>query len=181
MALALVLGIAGTAWQAVHAKAAEREQKRLRHEAETARGQAQADAQKARSEAAKSQQLARFLQDMLKGVGPSVALGRDTTILREILDKTAERVSQELTNQPDVEIKMRLTLASTYEELGFYPQELQMAQRSLRLARSMPGENTMVAEALGECRLRAASPRQAGRSGKHAAGGAGDGKEVCGR
>jgi len=33
---------------------------------------------KAKSESSKSRQVAQFLKDMLDGVGPSVALGRDT-------------------------------------------------------------------------------------------------------
>lgn len=45
----------------------------------------------------------RYEMVMLKGVRPSVALGRDTTMLREILDKTAERVGQDLQDQPEVE------------------------------------------------------------------------------
>jgi eukaryotic-like serine/threonine-protein kinase len=36
--------------------------------------------------------VAQFLKEMLAGVGPSVALGRDTTMLREILDTAAKRV-----------------------------------------------------------------------------------------
>src|SRR5512137_575306 len=43
--------------------------------------------QQALAEAAKSEQVAQFLKDMLKGVGPKVALGRDTRLLLEILDK----------------------------------------------------------------------------------------------
>ena len=38
---------------------------------------------------------ARFLEDMLKGVGPSVSRGRDTTLLREILDNTIERLGKD--------------------------------------------------------------------------------------
>jgi hypothetical protein len=48
-----------------------------RNEAEQRR-QAQANEKKAQREAAKSEQVARILEDMLKSVGPSVALGRDT-------------------------------------------------------------------------------------------------------
>ena len=62
---------------------------------------------KANREATRSQQVAQFLQDMLKGVGPSVARGRDTAMLREILDKTAQRLDKELKNQPDVEADLR--------------------------------------------------------------------------
>src|SRR6266567_1302103 len=43
---------------------------------------AQAEKKNAQTEAAKSRQVAQFLKDMLNGVGPSVALGRDTTMLR---------------------------------------------------------------------------------------------------
>ena len=57
-----------------------------------ARREADNGKQKAQTEAAKSQQITLFLEDMLQGVGPSVALGRDTTMLRDILDRTAERV-----------------------------------------------------------------------------------------
>ena len=49
----------------------------------------------AESEAAKATQVSKFLGDMLGGVGPQVAQGRDTQMLRDILDKTGERVGKE--------------------------------------------------------------------------------------
>ncbi len=52
-----------------------------------ARQQALANEAKARTQATRSQQVAQFLQDMLRGVGPSKAKGRDTKMLREILDQ----------------------------------------------------------------------------------------------
>src|SRR5262249_54878897 len=54
----------------------------------------------AETEAVRSQQVATFLAEMLDGVGPSVSRGRDTTILKEILDKTRERIDLTLSNQP---------------------------------------------------------------------------------
>src|SRR5258706_3750978 len=66
----------------------------------------------------KSQQVTKFLQAMLNGVGPSVARGRDTTMLREILDETAERVGKEMSNQPEVEAELRTLLGKVYEQLG---------------------------------------------------------------
>src|SRR5262249_20564359 len=53
-----------------------------------------------------SQQVAQFLKSMLEGVGPSVALGRDTAMLREILDKTVERVGHDLKDQPEVQAEL---------------------------------------------------------------------------
>src|SRR5439155_20123536 len=115
---ALVIGLGLSTWLFVkerrtrqRAENAEREQARQRQQAE-------AEGKKARSEAAKSQQVARFLQDMLQSVGPSVAQGRDTAMLQEILDKTAERVGNDLTNQPEVEAELMTTIGLVYSELG---------------------------------------------------------------
>ena len=93
--------------------------------------QAKANERTARAEAKKSEQVAKFLTDMLQGVGPSVALGRDTTMLKEILDKTAERVGRDLTNQPEVEAGLRMTLGGTYQALGQYPQAEAMQREAL--------------------------------------------------
>jgi tetratricopeptide (TPR) repeat protein len=78
------------------------------------------EAGRARREAARSAEIARFTTDMLQGVKPSVALGRDTTMLREILDATAERVGKELAHEPELEATIRVTLGNTYRELGLF-------------------------------------------------------------
>src|SRR5258705_108250 len=80
-----------------------------RSQAESARERAEANEKKAETEATRSAEVAKFMKDMLKGVGPSVALGRDTKLLREILDQTAQRLGG-LTNQPEVEADLRETL-----------------------------------------------------------------------
>ena len=133
--LALVLGTAVSTYQAVRARRAEREQSGLRRRAETGEKKAQAEAKK-------SEQEAQFLADILKGAGPSVALGRDTTMLREILDQAARRISHDLTNQPEVQAELRGTLADTYHALGLYPPMATMAREALRLSRSRPDEQT---------------------------------------
>ncbi len=69
-------------------------------------------------EAQRSRQVALFLEDMLKGVGPGVALGRDTTLLREILDKTLARVTNDLKDQPEVQAEICNTLGEVYRALG---------------------------------------------------------------
>jgi len=50
-----------------------------------ARLEAVAAEERAQAEALKSHEVAQFLRAMLQGVGPSVARGRDTTMMREIL------------------------------------------------------------------------------------------------
>jgi len=69
-------------------------------------------------EAQRSRQVALFLEDMLNGVGPGVALGRDTTLLREILDKTLARVTSDLKGQPEVQADICNTLGKVYRALG---------------------------------------------------------------
>ena len=62
--------------------------------------------------------MAQFLKDMLNGVSPSVARGRDTRLLREILDQTAQRLDTELKGQPAVEADLQETLGDAY--MGYW-------------------------------------------------------------
>ncbi len=97
MVLLLAAGVMGTSIGLVRAKQAERA---------------------ARSEAAKSDQVAGFLTDMLQGVGPATARGRDTEMLEEIVGQTDEKIGAELEGQPEVEGLIRSFLATTYYDLG---------------------------------------------------------------
>src|SRR5262249_51583167 len=87
--------------------------------------------QKAIGEAAKSEQVAQLLKDMLKGAGPEVAKGRDATILLEILDKTAERVRKELTNQPAVQRDLFCSIGEVYIDLAQYQKTEAILRRAL--------------------------------------------------
>jgi serine/threonine protein kinase len=73
---------------------------------------------RARTEGAKAAQVAAFLGEMLTGVGPSIARGRDTALLREVLDHTAARVAAELAGQPEVAAGIQQVLGRTYHQLG---------------------------------------------------------------
>ncbi|MGI8966065.1 MAG: tetratricopeptide repeat protein, partial [Limisphaerales bacterium] len=139
---ALVLGVVVSSWQALRATRAEQAQIKLRKEAE-------AEKKKAQIEAAKSEQVARFLKDMLETVQPSVALGRDTTMLREILDKTAERVGKDLKDQPEVEAELRSILGVTYLAFAEWGKAETMHREALRLRISVFGEtNELVGASL---------------------------------
>ncbi|MBE0544939.1 MAG: tetratricopeptide repeat protein [Verrucomicrobia bacterium] len=140
--IVLGLGVLASTWQAVRATRAEREQIKLREEADLEKRTAQ-------TEAAKSQQVAQFMQDMLQGVGPSAALGRDTTMLREILDKTAERIATDLKTQPEIEAEMRNSIGTVYWELGDYDKAAAMQRQALAIQRMLFGnEHPSVAASL---------------------------------
>ena len=132
----LLGGIVTSTWQAIRATRAEREQSRLRE-------QAQLNARRAELEAAKSKQVAAFLQDMLKGVGPSVALGRDTTMLREILDRTAERVGKQLKDQPAVEAEMETTIGEAYYAIAEDRKAKAKLENAVAIRRNLPGGNNL--------------------------------------
>ena len=133
VAAALVAGTVVSTWQAVRATRAEREQTRLHQ-------QADAESKKAKTEATRSAQVARFMTDMLNGVGPEVAQGRDTQLLREILDKTEARLDKDLQGQPQVEADLRHTLGNVYSDLADFPKAVAMHRAALALRRQAVGD-----------------------------------------
>ncbi len=122
LVLLMAAGTIVSTWQAVRATRAEHH---------------------AQAEAGKRQQVAQFLKDMLEGVGPSVAQGRDTTLLREILDKTAQRLGTDLPGQPEVEAELRDIIGSVYLDLDQYAEAEAMYQRSLDLRRKLHGNDSV--------------------------------------
>ncbi|MDR3457535.1 MAG: tetratricopeptide repeat protein [Verrucomicrobiae bacterium] len=124
-------------------------ERQARREADGALKQAEADKAKAQTEAVKSEQVTQFLEEMLQGAGPSIALGRDTTMLREILDKAAIRVGKELTNQPATMAELQNKIGNVYEQLACYDQAEAMHRTALAGGRKLFGnENQEVAASL---------------------------------
>lgn len=99
---------------------------------------AAAERERAQGSEEKAVQVAGFLQNMLQGVGPSVAMGRDTTLLREILDTTATRLD-ELESHPEVEARLRSTLGSVYSEISEQAQAEAMHRRALEIRERLHG------------------------------------------
>jgi len=96
----------------------------------------------------KAEQISTFLKDMLKGVGPSVAMGRDTKMLREILDKTVAQL-KELKNQPEVESDLKGTIAKVYHDLGELDKSEILCREALALQYQTFGKvNLRIAESL---------------------------------
>jgi serine/threonine protein kinase/tetratricopeptide (TPR) repeat protein len=121
---ALLAGLAVSSWLLFREKAA--------------RKRAVAAEAKATTQAARSDQIAQLLQGMLRGVGPSVAKGRNTEMLKEILGNTVQELGNQLTNQPVVEVEMRQTIGDVYQELGDYERASAMYRICLEIARKLP-------------------------------------------
>jgi serine/threonine protein kinase/tetratricopeptide (TPR) repeat protein len=140
--VALVIGLGISTWMFL-------QEKEARRRAVAAEIAGDREKKKAQTEATKSQQVAQFLQDMLKGVGPEVALGRDTALLREILDQTAARLGSDLKTQPEVEAELRSTIGETYLQLARHDQAEEMLRISLDLRQKLFGpEHAAVAQSL---------------------------------
>lgn len=113
-----------------------------RHDADAARASAEADKLVAQTAAAKSEQVTQFLKEMLKGVGPSVARGRDSTMLREILDRAVAHVDEELALQPRIQLELRALMAGVYRELGKYDAAEVLFRKALEASREQFGRES---------------------------------------
>ncbi|HEX5471964.1 MAG TPA: serine/threonine-protein kinase, partial [Lacipirellulaceae bacterium] len=105
---------------------------------------------RAKTEALRSRQTSQFLQEMLAAAGPSVARGRDATLLREILDQTAKRIETELQDSPEIQGDLATILGNTYSDIGQDKLAATMFERAVTCFRSQPGgDNPKLAMALG--------------------------------
>jgi len=116
--LAMVVGIAGTTVGLLKAVKAER---------------------KAREEAATAQQVSDFLVALFEVSDPSEARG-DTVTAREILDKGAEKIEEELQDQPRIQSRLMETMGRVYRNLGLYALAAPILEKSLSLKRKVYGE-----------------------------------------
>jgi TPR repeat protein len=104
--------------------------------------QARASESTAMTEAITRQHVATFLTEMFEGVRPSIALGRDATLLREILDKAAARVAKDPNkNHPQAEANLCNAIGVSYLELGEYVKAEAMFRVSLGVERRLHGSD----------------------------------------
>jgi tetratricopeptide (TPR) repeat protein len=107
--MAITTTLAGAAW--IARNEAERERARAEDEAETAR------------------QTTQFMLDLFKVSDPSEALG-NTITAREILDKGAERINQELAGRPGIQATLMDTMGTVYTSLGLYDSALPLVRQA---------------------------------------------------
>ena len=122
---ALVAGLAVSTFLYVRERAANR--------------RATAAEKAARTAAANSEQVAQFLQNMIAGVGPEEARGRDATMMREILEQTEQQAATKLSNQPEVEAKLLMVIGGVYDQLNDFGKAEAMCHEAIRLWRASVG------------------------------------------
>lgn len=131
--IALLVGAAGTAWQAVRATR---------------------EAHRAQTEARKADRINQFFQTMLLSAEPDRARGKDLRVLT-LLDETSDRVHLELSDEPEIEAAVRTTLGDTYANLGAFERAESHLREALAIRRRLHGEEhvDVAASALGLARV----------------------------
>jgi tetratricopeptide (TPR) repeat protein len=105
--------------------------------AEQLAGQRRAEAV---AQASKADAIRQFLEDMLASVDPTVARGRDTALLKEVLDDAARRVDDEFAGQPEVRASLHDTIGHTYLMIGLFDEAEEHARQELQLRQEFLGD-----------------------------------------
>jgi eukaryotic-like serine/threonine-protein kinase len=109
---------------------------------------AEGQALQARRERDQFEKIAREMESTWDGLTPKVAQGRDTTILRELMQKSADRIRDgELAAAPEAELRMRLTIGRVYWALGEYVLAHEMLDPTPVLASGFDGADRFGAHA----------------------------------
>jgi len=128
--LMLALGVIGTSIGMVKA----RESARIAKKQQSAAEASEAEAKKQREAAL---QTSRFLQQMLASINPVNAQGRDTSLLRDILDSASRRVEKELADQPDIAATLHGVIGRTYASIAEYDRAIPHLQIALDVRRRL--------------------------------------------
>ncbi|MES1167356.1 MAG: tetratricopeptide repeat protein, partial [Pseudomonadota bacterium] len=91
--------------------------------------------------ASESRATAAFLKTMLTEVAPAVARGRDSRLMKELLDETARRVTQDLAGKPGVHAQLCEMLGETYTAFGELTGAEAMYREALAAQRSVHRED----------------------------------------
>jgi len=86
-------------------------------------------------EMTRSQQVTRILTRTLESAGASYSLGRDPTMLREILEKTADDLDGELSDLPAIEAQLRTIIGRTFDDIDEYEKAIAQHEKSVAIHR----------------------------------------------
>ncbi|MGE3166583.1 MAG: tetratricopeptide repeat protein [Planctomycetota bacterium] len=99
--------------------------------------QAAREAERARAEAENAQRVASFLASIFSVSHPEEARGASVSA-REIIDRGAERIDQDLADQPIVQATLRHTLGEIYRNLGLVEPASRMLEAALAMREAGP-------------------------------------------
>jgi serine/threonine-protein kinase len=130
IALSLLVGMAGTLWQA--------------HEAHVQRDRAEAEAARATAQAQAAGAVRDFLVGVFDSANPEVTLGKPPTAL-ELVDIGVRRAETDLKQQPEMQAQLFEALGRTYVGLGEYGKAAALLQRGYGIAVAALGKESPLA------------------------------------
>src|SRR5439155_8715210 len=78
---------------------------------------ARREAQRAEEELSRANAIVTFTDQLLGGIAPQVARGRDTALLRELLDDSIRQADVTLASQPTINLTVRHTIGQALNAL----------------------------------------------------------------
>ena len=117
---------------------------RQRQLAEHERAVAQREADAARVARDKSETIVAFLEETFRQVSPAVASDRDTQLLEDILSDAMRRIARgELAHAPEAELRLRLTVAKAYTDIGAFEEAGSLLEHVEEFATAQHGANSL--------------------------------------
>lgn len=104
VAVTLVASTITFAWLATRARRAEADARRQAH--------------RAQEELSRANAIVGFTGDLLGGIGPAVARGRDTGLLRDLLADSIRKADANLAHEPTIDLAVRRTIGEALKNLG---------------------------------------------------------------
>jgi len=95
--------------------------------------------ERAQVEAETAKQTTEFMVDLFRVSDPSEARGNSVTA-REIMDKGASQIEQELTSQPAIQATLMETIGTVYTSLGLYDQAVSLLDSALKKRQELYGD-----------------------------------------
>ena len=122
---------------------------------------------KAQTAAAKSEQSVKFMMDMLSAIHPESAMGRDVSVLTDMLQQAERQVATELRDQPEVQADLHGMIGRVYSSLGLYLKAQPHLERARTLHEELlgpqhPASLSVVRELAALCRLQGHLPEAEG-------------------
>ena len=102
---------------------------------------------KAQIEAQKAEQVSEFLKNIFKLSDPYEARG-ETITARELLDKGAQKINQELSGQPDIKATMLSLIGGVYSNLGLFDKSEILLKKALDIRNKFNSNNLEKAKSL---------------------------------
>jgi len=105
------------------------------------------EAERANREAATAKEVTDFFVGLFRVVDPNEARGEQVTV-REVLDRGAARVDEELVGQPAVRVRLLNVMGEVYRQLGLYRDAVPMVERAIAVQRESNAEPRELAASL---------------------------------